>query len=937
MNNPLTHPLQADITRKQNAITISMTTAILFTALSIILGLITYFENGISSLWNIGATVAVAVAASISMLQISRGHTTRGIVTIIATVLILSLTLPVIAHGQGVAFGVMILVFVSGVSLTTMTPKQATYAILSALVVTVIITIADLYLPDFGLPPPPLYTNLVSAVVSLVYLYFILKRFNTYSLQTKIIIAFIIITIIPLAAMGSINHLSSRSTLEAQSKAQLTSLANIVKDKIDGFILTQLDSVRTDAKQLSFISYLELPVTARADSKEEKNARTSLLSLTRKDPVFIQSIAILDQNGIDILDTHEEYKGRGESHLPYYQQPIRTGLPYASNIVFRNGKENIYFTAPIKDQRGNTIGILRIEYQAVIIQAITRSVNLSNTGTIIGIIDSNTYIRIGYTGKRDNLFSPYKNFTDWELLALQSDGRLPAGTREDILKETDDTTIFGINHLQEEPFFYAYSQSLKSDSINTGLFLETQPWIVLIRQSSNVYLAPIKEQNKTNVLVALLLIISSALLGFIASQILAAPLTTLTKVAKKIAAGDLSARAQITSEDEIGMLAAAFNRMTEELNETLLGLEQRVAERTTDLELSRQQSVKRANELLSIGEVSKIITGEQKLENLLPLITRLVSERFGFYHAGIFLIDNTNQFAILQAASSIGGKAMLKHGHKLEVGESGIVGYVAQSGLPRITLDVGQDAVYFNNPDLPNTRSEMALPLKIRERIIGVLDVQSEKPGAFTENDTNTLSVLADQIAIALENAHLFTQTEQALNEAQALYRQDLQEGWKKFSREKEFVGYQQSLTSGKKTTKIINTDEIRQVLNRGESLIFHADGVTQEASLVVPIKLRGQIIGTMNIKAPAKNRQWSNEEINLTETISERLSIALDNARLIQEAQRKVIKEQTISEVTGKIGASINLKNVMKTAVEELGRAMPGSEVIIKFEKNEK
>jgi GAF domain-containing protein len=291
----------------------------------------------------------------------------------------------------------------------------------------------------------------------------------------------------------------------------------------------------------------------------------------------------------------------------------------------------------------------------------------------------------------------------------------------------------------------------------------------------------------------------------------------------------------------------------------------------------------------------------------------------------------------LQAASSKGGKNMLERGHKLEVGGSGIVGYVAQSGLPRISLDVGQDAVFFNNPDLPDTRSELALPLKIRDRIVGVLDVQSERPGAFTENDTNTLSILTDQIAIALENARLFTQTQQALEEARALYRQNVQEGWKTFSREKEFIGYQQNLTSGKKLTELVETDEIRQTMNRGESLIFHADGITQEASIVVPIKLRGQIIGNMKIKAPTKNRQWSTDEVNLAETISERLSIALENARLIQESQRQLSKEQMISEVTGKIGASINLKNVLQTAVEELGRAIPGSEVAIKFDKNDK
>ncbi len=683
---------------------------------------------------------------------------------------------------------------------------------------------------------------------------------------------------------------------------------------------------------------MKLPPQSRKGSDEEKNAQSTLLTLARKNPVFIHSIAILDADGKNILDTSDGNQGRDESNFAYFTRPMQTDLPFASNIIFDDDKENIYFSSPIKAQNGDTVGVLRVEYYATILQSIIRSVDPGSEGTLIALVDENTYLRVGYTGEdRDELFKSYKNFTEAELAALQKINRLPSGPKENAVAEPDDETVAGLDNLQQEPFFTSYSTELNSDSVNTGVFLEKQPWIAMVRQATNVYLVPIKEQSKTNTLISLLLVGLSVAAGYFASQFLTSPLTTLTDVAEKITAGDLTARAQVTADDEIGTLAATFNRMTDQLNQTLLGLEQRVAERTTDLELSRQQSIKRANELQSIGEISKIITGEQKLENLLPLITRLVSERFNFYHTGIFLIDNTNQFAVLQAANSAGGKNMLERGHKLEVGGSGIVGYVAQTGLPRISLDVGQDAVFFNNPDLPNTRSEMALPLKVRDRTVGVLDVQSEKPGAFTENDTNTLSILADQIAIALDNARLFTQTQEALSEAQALYRQNVQEGWKTFSREKEFVGYQQSLTSGKKLTEIVETDEIRQAINRGETLIFHADGVTQEASIVVPIKLRGQIIGNMKIKAPTKNRQWSSDEIILTETISERLSIALENARLIQESQRQVIKEQTISEVTGKIGASIDLKNVLRTAVEELGRAMPGSEVAIQFKSDDK
>ncbi len=929
MNNPVTHqPAQEEERRRKNALAISLTTGVVFLIVSAILGPIAYLENGLNGLWGVLITGLVSLAGFIGALRISRGETTLGILILIATILILSCALPFLAYGQGLALAVIVLVLVSSISSASLPPAWTRRAVIGAFIIAVFVVLTDLYLPRVGLPTSPIYTNVIAGILSIVYAFFILKSFRSYTLQTKIIISFILITIVPLIVLSIINNRFSTQALQSQSETQLISLANIAADTVDDFIAVQLDTIHADAKQNSLIEYLETP----AYLDEEKNASQSLVSLTRKNPVFIRSVAILNINGIDVLDTFEEYKGQDESRFTYFIRPLKSGLPYVSNITFRGNKPSIYFSSPIKNLDGKIIGILRIEYYATIFQSIIRSLDAEGNDTVISIVDVNTYLRTGYTGNRDNLFKSYKDFNEMEFVALQSDGRLPA----DALESTDSAMVDGINNLQQEPFFYAYSQSLSSEAISTGVFLKTQPWIVLVHQSTNSYLAPIREQNRTNTLTSVLLVIFSVIAGFVAAQILTSPLSALTKAAEKITSGDLKARADVATQDEIGILAGTFNRMTSQLSQTLTGLEQRVAERTADLEFSRQQSVKRANELQSIGEISKIITSEQKLEKLLPLITSLVSERFNFYHAGIFLIDNSNQYAVLQAANSTGGQNMLKRGHKLEVGESSIVGYVAGSGAPRISLDVGRDAVYFNNPDLPNTRSEMALPLKVRDNIVGVLDVQSEKPGAFTENDANTLSILADQIAIALENARLFTQTQLALSEAQMLYRQNLQEGWKTFSQEKDFVGYRQNATSGQKLDRTFESDEIRQAMNRGEVLIFHADGITQEASIVLPIKLRGQIIGSVSIKAPVKNRPWSADEINLAETISERLSIALDNARLIEESQRQVVKEQTVGEVTSKISASISLKNVLQTAVEELGRIMPGSNVILQLKNND-
>jgi GAF domain-containing protein/HAMP domain-containing protein len=437
-----------------------------------------------------------------------------------------------------------------------------------------------------------------------------------------------------------------------------------------------------------------------------------------------------------------------------------------------------------------------------------------------------------------------------------------------------------------------------------------------------------------SILLVAAILIAASIIALAMGNALTAPLKILTNTAQEITGGNLEARVKIKSQDEIGILAKTLNSMTSTLSGLIQSLEQRVAERTTDLEIASQQSERRARELQTIGEISGIIASEKKFKILLPLIARLVSERFDFYHVGIFLVDETGQWAVLQAANSEGGQNMLARGHKLEVGATGIVGYVTKNGIARIALDVGADSVFFKNPDLPATRSEMALPLNVRGQIIGALDVQSTRPGAFTEDDANTLGILADQIAIAIENTRLFGQIQSTLTEVQSLYHQDIATSWAKFAQDEGVIGYHKSLTESKLINQAVDTDEIRQTMNRGSVSVFNADRKRTESILVIPVKLRGQVIGVLNIKASKNEHQWSFDEIGLAEVISERLALALENARLLQDSQNRAAKEQAISEITTKIGGSINMRNILQTAVEELGHALPGSEVIIEFEQ---
>jgi putative methionine-R-sulfoxide reductase with GAF domain len=248
--------------------------------------------------------------------------------------------------------------------------------------------------------------------------------------------------------------------------------------------------------------------------------------------------------------------------------------------------------------------------------------------------------------------------------------------------------------------------------------------------------------------------------------------------------------------------ALATGRENEVLQEMQVRLEEQTREleagnttlvtRTAELEAANarlegvlQKSEHRSGLLQASAEVSRAVTEIRDRDELLSRVTELISDRFGYYHVGIFLIDDSGFNAVLRASNSPGGQRMLARGHRLAVGMSGIVGFVTGAGRSRVARDVGYDAHYLNNPDLPETRSELALPLRVAGRVIGALDVQSVEPDAFEPEDVSVLAALADQIAVAIENTRLLQQSQIALQEARAAQRRTIRQEWD------AFVGYQ--------------------------------------------------------------------------------------------------------------------------------------------------
>ena len=348
-------------------------------------------------------------------------------------------------------------------------------------------------------------------------------------------------------------------------------------------------------------------------------------------------------------------------------------------------------------------------------------------------------------------------------------------------------------------------------------------------------------------------------------------------------------------------IQASLEEANQALEATRISLEHRVAARTQDL-------AQRSEQLKLASFIARDAAGIRDVNQLMRTIVDLISRSFGFYHAGIFLVDQHREYAVLHAASSEGGKAMLARGHRLRVADQGIVGYVAAWGKPRIALDVGGDVEWFDNPDLPETRSEMGLPLMLRDEVIGVLDVQSTEPQAFTEEDISVLQIMADQLTLAIHNARLFEESQVALERLEAMYGERVRHVW------------------------------AGQVPERA----YHYDGITirpaasQPASaevserLVIPIPLGGMEIGSIVLER-AEGQDWSREELSLAQAVSVQAGLALENARLLAETQARAEQERLISDVSARIRETLDVDSILQMAARQFRAVMDLDKVEIR------
>jgi PAS domain S-box-containing protein len=398
-----------------------------------------------------------------------------------------------------------------------------------------------------------------------------------------------------------------------------------------------------------------------------------------------------------------------------------------------------------------------------------------------------------------------------------------------------------------------------------------------------------------------------------------------------------------------------------------------VSHEITDLVQVQQIAEQRAEQLLTTSEIaSESTAGTMDVEVTLNRLVNLIKERFNFYHASIFLLDPLGKFATLRESTGEAGAQLKATGHKLAVGSPSIVGQATGKGQPVVIGDVTQEANYYANPLLPDTRSEMAIPMKIGEQVLGALDVQSTAFNAFSQEDINVLQILANQTAIAIQNEDLFSHTHETLERHRLLHkvteanvetmtvedavRASMEVLHQAMPGEQitYFVVDQKDVLVTRATAGIANPDQTTRRIPFGRGVVgmvatsanpvMVADAQTNPAYqpqnfetnsiLAVPVKFADELLGVINIESTTLAKFDENDQ-EFVATLAANMGAIITNIRLLEQVRDQVQRQQRLFEITSKIRRSVDMDTIMQTTINEIGSTLNVKRATIKISPN--
>lgn len=736
------------------------------------------------------------------------------------------------------------------------------------------------------------------------------------------------ITTLVLVTIVSVTGFSASIQLENRREDTLDRLQTVTSSKISAIdswlnlLSATLDTIQAnDLVSERSISFLETgsPAVSTTNASPERIYLANQLSryLGTPPPLF-EAIYLINLKGEVFASTGDV--SHDQAVITTFWEYVKEGAnrQYFSPLILDQANPalptpTLFIAQPVFSRDGKTAGVLA---------------GRANNFRLLQILSERT--GLGLTGEAYLVGSNRTMLTSIRQPGAQAGIGVRLNTTNAVASQTELTGQGSYTNYNGVPVFGVFRRVSRLDAA------------LIADQEQREALEPVDATIRSSIMVGLVALIIALLVAIFVTRTITAPVGALARAANQIASGDLNIRAQLQRDDEIGMLGNSFNIMADQLDAQVKTLEQRVADRTAELR-------ERAIHIKVAGEIARDVATASDQSEVMNRAVNLIRERFGFYHAGIFLVDEHNEYAVLRSAAGEAGLAMLERGHRLKIGETGIVGFVVARGIPRIALDVGADAVYFKNPFLPRTRSEMALPLKVTNTsvgqtgaapssgneftIIGALDVQSIEPNAFDDDDIQILQTLADQLAVAIQKTILLQQFQSSVNELEATYRQYTGKAWRDYLAEtRQGIGFRYRQFKVEPISQ--QMPEAQEALIQKRSILSvtktRNNGQEDAASLAVPIELRGQSLGVLNLKFVTES--VSPETISLVEGLTNRLALALENARLLEQIQRQAERDRQVGQIAAKVRASTNVDHILRTAVEELGRSLGVSQAVIQL-----
>ena len=709
------------------------------------------------------------------------------------------------------------------------------------------------------------------------------QRLQSGRLQTRLTALVLTLSVPLLIAVAVLLSNLAGKQLNTVTDQQL----GLINSALKGNVETWLDLNVQTLQEL-----VTLPDIVSMDASRQK----PVLQTVAKAHPYMYLVMTINLNGLNVARNDDAaLTNYGDRK---YFIGAKSGTVTPEVIVSRTtGRPALVIASPIKDSSGKIVGVGAIASELDDISIQVSASKVGETGIAYVVDTSNRIVAHpqSATLMKDNQLVDASQFPPVMALRQGKIGYLPY---------TDQ----GVR-------WHAWVEKLERS-------LVANDWGIIVQQQDSELQSRLQGFQRVSLGVILVGVLLLALLVWIALRQALQPIGTLTQTTAAIAAGDLDRTAPIESEDELGALARSFNSMTDQLRGMIGSLEQRVVGRTADLK-------RRSDYLAASAEVGRAASSILDSDQLIRQAVELIRERFELYYVGLFLVDETGQWAVLRAGTGSAGQAMLARGHRLAVGESSMIGWSISHAQARIALEARQDAVRLATAELPDTRSEAALPLRSRGRILGALTVQSAQPQAFDQDTVVVLQTMADQVAIALDNARLFAESQSALEATRRTSGELSREGWTRLLSAQPSTGYR-STFAGAATVEEIWPLEAERAFQEEQTIRPSHTGHDTKLPLAIPIKVRGNVIGVIDTFKSGQGEVWTPEEIAMAETLADQLGAALESARLFEDTRHRAAREQLIGEVTTQIRSTLDLETVLETALDEIHRAMGLDQVSI-------